>query len=736
MQIGKRQPFFIIKNMSYYSERISKLNLKNTKIKLTRTFDNDNGSFFECDFIKSSDFGDIEIFPYNLKRELYSVEKAKTSTGQKYEAYKYTRYTPERTEQLGHKSNFPKGLTPPPFIPLNIIESFEKETEIKTLIITEGYIKAIKGANEGLNIIGLPSITIYKEKETGVLFEDIYRIIDVCKIKNVILLYDADCLDISEKDLSENLELTKRPKAFYNSAINIRDFLVSESDVKVYFAKVGKKEYKGLDDILIKFPESVSIFESTKILDSIFCQKVNITRNDKTLKKLLKIDTLDSFFLQHQEKLKCIEFLFYGNKYKYENEKIKRLYEEIKYFRVGDDFFEVLQKLDKNNNPKTVYDFRKRQTIIDDNGEGIIKQMPKYNAFCNVPDNSIEYKRLHYNSFNVFSPSDHIPKIGTFPTIDKLIKHIFGKDDFEILHPISNDIQKYNQYEIGLDYIQLLWTNPIQILPILGIVSICRQTGKTTFMNFLNDIFGENSIIIFMSELESDFNSTYANKILIMADETRLENKYSLEKIKSLSTAKRININFKFSQKHTVNFYGKIILSSNHEEDFISTSEDEIRFWVRKINKIDFFDKDFEKKLKNEIPAFLYFLQNRELSTKNESRMHFLPEIIFTAALKKVIENSKSGLYKNLHIFFSDFFANNNKNFIYVSSTDIKSRWFQNESNISSHYIGKVLRDEFKIEKQSQMRYSAWEEQMEKNGFPYKIESSFFNINNNNEIPF
>lgn len=55
------------------------------------------------------------------------------------------------------------------------------------------------------------------------------------------------------------------------------------------------------------------------------------------------------------------------------------------------------------------------------------------------------------------------------------MRHIFGE-----------------QLSVGLDYLQLLYTKPLQRLPILLFVSKERNTGKTTFLNLLKAIFGAN----------------------------------------------------------------------------------------------------------------------------------------------------------------------------------------------------------------------------------------------------
>ena len=62
----------------------------------------------------------------------------------------------------------------------------------------------------------------------------------------------------------------------------------------------------------------------------------------------------------------------------------------------------------------------------------------------------------------------------------------------------------------------------------------------------------------------------------------------------------------------------------------------ETRHWVRKIQPLQFRDPNYEEKLVAEIPQFLHYLQNRTLSTGNQSRMWFTEEQIFTEALRKV----------------------------------------------------------------------------------------------------
>ena len=58
--------------------------------------------------------------------------------------------------------------------------------------------------------------------------------------------------------------------------------------------------------------------------------------------------------------------------------------------------------------------------------------------------------------------------------------------------------------------------------------------------------------------------------------------------------------------------------------------------------RIEKDDTDFLKRIKEEILAFLFFLQHRTLSTKKESRMWFSPELIHTQALSRIIRSNRN----------------------------------------------------------------------------------------------
>ena len=108
------------------------------------------------------------------------------------------------------------------------------------------------------------------------------------------------------------------------------------------------------------------------------------------------------------------------------------------------------------------------ETLRQDYGKDYIGSVPKYDGFCTVPEH-IGYRPVIGKFLNLYEPIDHQPQEGDFPSIRSLVEHIFGE-----------------QYELGMDYLQLLYLQPVQKLPILLLVSEERNTGKSTFLNFLS----------------------------------------------------------------------------------------------------------------------------------------------------------------------------------------------------------------------------------------------------------
>lgn len=262
-----------------------------------------------------------------------------------------------------------------------------------------------------------------------------------------------------------------------------------------------------------------------------------------------------------------------------------------------------------------------------DRGNEIISHMPKYVGWANEPSHT-DYKEVIGKWLNLYQPLPYKPCTGMdFPHIRLFMQHIFG-----------------NQYELGMDYLQLLYLQPKQKLPILMLVSRERNTGKSTFLKLLKAIFGANATFNTNEDFKSQFNSDWANKLLIMVDEAFLDKVEYTERLKNLSTAIIYKAEAKGKDRIECDFHGKFILCSNNVERPVIIEPGETRFWVIQLPKLKSDDTQLLDKMIYEIPAFLEFLIHRKMSTKCVSRMWFSFDDYHTKALDRIIASNRGRL--------------------------------------------------------------------------------------------
>ncbi|WP_435139060.1 primase-helicase family protein [Formosa sp. A9] len=303
---------------------------------------------------------------------------------------------------------------------------------------------------------------------------------------------------------------------------------------------------------------------------------------------------------------------------------------QIPYVRVGTSYYKRVKAPTIAGHFNEILVHWNLETIRQDHGKDFISKISKYDGFTCMPSH-LEYRQEYFGFYNTYSPLSRVPKAGEIETTLKFVKHIFGE-----------------QFELGLDYLQILYTRPIQILPILCLVSKERSTGKSTFLKWLKAIFENNLTYLTNDSFGSQFNADWVNKLLICIDEVLFNKEELTERIKYLSTTNTNMLEAKGKDKREVEFFGKFILCSNNEDNFIKIDANETRFWVLKIPSIIREETDFLESLMREIPAFLYFLMHRNLSSKQVSRMWFEPHQIKTKALLRLIQNNRNRVEKEL----------------------------------------------------------------------------------------
>lgn len=371
--------------------------------------------------------------------------------------------------------------------------------------------------------------------------------------------------------------------------------------------------------------------------------------------------------------------------------------------RVGCDYYKRIQKRDRNGFTVTEYKPWRKDEIILDYGKDFLKQIPRYDDFIMKPDN-LKHEPVIGDCLNLYAPFIHAPAPGEWIWTERLLKHVFGE-----------------QYETGLRYLQILYLHPDRSTIIMALVSTERGTGKTTFINWINALFGANVVILSANDFQADFNAHYATKNIICIEETLFEKQLTIEKLKNLATAKFATVNQKWVNAYKVPFFGKIILTSNNEDKFARIDQEEIRFFVRKLGKPEFTNHNIEADLINEIPAFLYYLQSLPAVDWSVSRSGFTPEELRNGSLDAVVRESKSSLCKDLEIHIQDFFYNTEIDSFYAAPLDIKNRFFSFNNKYEVSYLRSVLKNELKMQPEPNQRYVPFGGVTEasKSGTPY-----------------
>ena len=349
------------------------------------------------------------------------------------------------------------------------------------------------------------------------------------------------------------------------------------------------------------------------------------------------------------------------------------------FIRVGTSLYKIVEQPRLNGGYVKKRIAWNNETLRQDYGKDYIGSVPKYDGFCTVPEH-IGYRPVVGKFLNLYEPIDHRPKEGDFSHIQSLIRHIFGE-----------------QYELGMDYLQLLYLQPIQKLPILLLVSEERNTGKSTFLNFLKALFQNNVTFNTNEDFRSQFNSDWAGKLLIGVDEVLLNRWEDSERLKNLSTTLSYKVEAKGKDRDEIAFFAKFVLCSNNEYLPVIIDAGETRYWVRKIERLQSDDTDFLQKLKAEIPAFLHFLQHRQLSSEKESRMWFAPSLLHTEALQKIIRSNRNRLEIEMQELILDIMDSVGTDTFSFCYNDLLLLLVHSQVKVEKHQVRKVLQECWKL---------------------------------------
>lgn len=364
------------------------------------------------------------------------------------------------------------------------------------------------------------------------------------------------------------------------------------------------------------------------------------------------------------------------------------------YIRVGVDYWKIIIKKDRYGIERRELKRWTKDALLTDYKKAYLRQIPKYDDFIMVPDN-LNYQPIINNCCNLYSPFCHKPAPGEWIWTERLLRQVFAE-----------------QYELGMRYMQILYCYPKWSTVILVLVSSKQKTGKTTFCNWISMLFGSNTAIISSLDFQSAFNGHYATKNIVMIEETLFDKKITIERLKALATSKMLSINRKNVDQFNLEFFGKIILTSNYEDKFATVNTQETRFFVRKLGEYKFQNISIENNLLAEIPAFLDYLKSLPPVPDNIDRSGFTGEELRNEFLDAVKEESKYETGKELKIMITEYFdEHEDMKYFYASAKNLKEKFFFSDNRTGRAWLLRVLRDDFGMEKAEDLqRYTPFED--------------------------
>ncbi len=550
-----------------------------------------------------------------------------------------------------------------------IVNRYRLSEKIKTLFIVEGEIKALAGDVLGLPIIGIGGIQNIKDKENNTIDEYIELLVKRCRPDNVVLLFDADLLDVT---YAEDKDLSIRLQNFCSAVMNFMEYM-KPLDVDLYFSHIAVKyseTAKGLDDLIasLKPKQKTKLVEELNDLitgrkDFINCMALTPGIKYK-LEKYFHLDSVSSFYEAYKETLQDKIFRWKGQAYYYDGSKVERdvASKARTYMLVGNVYYRKCYTFNEKTDKDGKYPIL---TLVPYNKE-IVKQevkdlslIPKFQMFINIPDNTENYKRYkfyNYNNvdttcYNRYNPVTHKIEPGTWPTIEKFLRHIFS----------DKNIDGESLYEFGLDYIQHTFFRPMEKMPVICLTSTERNTGKSTFLYFMREIFKENAVVLDNERFAGRFTDHFVDKLVVGIEEGFVgeEKKTLKERIKNYATNDTVWVEPKGEKPYLIDNYMHLIICTNNETNFMQIDEGENRFAVIKVPTLAEDDPMIMQKMKKEIGHFLHYLKHRKYYYPfDQSRFGFDTLVYTTEALKRVQNRTENKVNKEIKQYVEECFLN------------------------------------------------------------------------------
>lgn len=592
---------------------------------------------------------------------------------------------------LTKKYHQDKGSPLVPYLTPGVIHKYVNQEQIETLVLIEGEIKAfksymVKSADEqmkAVEFIGLPGIHgfyagDYNHKKE--INEIIQQIILECRVRNIVMLLDADTLTLKWK---EDKDLSVRTASFATAVKNFRNslhLLLEDQSVdlsNVYFMHLKAKfteEAKGIDDLLMQIPakqkeimdDLMSFHFAKTYFDGIILNDGQASTVDKHFGLLNK----ETFYTLYKEYIGSRPFIFKKIKYEWTGEELKyvKSAESDRFARIGINWVKRVVLPNHRGIPEERIEKWSVTEIKRDYPKYIAEQMvnrdiPRYDGFFSLPCwDQKEYKRTVYGCYNLMEPLHWDPKPGRVDVTLGFIKHLF-QGEGKIWYDEQNkcyqeEAYKGDQFTVAMDYLTILHQHPTQKTFVPCLVSREQGTGKSTFLEWLCMVYTGNGTVLNNEQFKKNFNAHWASKFIIGLDEGFLDvdKKSERERLKQMVTAKEIFLELKGIDVKPIPYFGHLIICSNDADNLMKMEEEDTRWFVVKVKKSEVKDPNLDDKLKAEMPAWIDFINKRKIFHKKVDRLWFDPKDFETEQQRKIAQTTKARLDAVVENFIKDIF--------------------------------------------------------------------------------
>ena len=351
---------------------------------------------------------------------------------------------------------------------------------------------------------------------------------------------------------------------------------------------------------------------------------------------------------------------------------------EHMFVKVKDEYLQRIARKDPKTGAITIgYEQRRVAELKDEYGSGFVKNIRRYHGWVTEPSHtdytrSIHYRHegVDYSFFNRYQPPPYEAKPFELPEAYKAAPMVYDLEQIpEIKHSakfLKHLFRTERELNVALDMIALKWTQPRVKVRSLALVSTEEGTGKSTFIDWMLKMFGQNATKTEIQRMTDNFNSLMSGKVFVGIEETKDEKGNVENRLKDLITGFESVVRRMYQEAVVEENFAWYVFASNHEDSFMKVGSQTTRFFVVKVTPLQSIDPDFVEKLYREIPYFLHFIERRGALYPKEDRLWHRQELVENEALERLRQSSKDVVQQNMEELIQSIFLRCELPFPYV----------------------------------------------------------------------